>query len=123
MPPHASPRQTLERYLDLVAEQRFDRLADLYAADAVVEHPLERGRLEGRAAIRAHFEQLAALGLSMRAEGVRMHETTDPEVVVAEFDYRGRAGAAGHPVLRRNVFVWRVRDGRIQHARDYATPL
>jgi len=51
-----------------------------------------------------------------------VHETADPEVVVAEFDYRGETGA-GHPVLRRNVFVWRVRDGRIVHARDYATPL
>jgi ketosteroid isomerase-like protein len=48
-----------------------------------------------------------------------VHETTDPEVVVAEFGYRfrPREGVEAFPVA--NVQVVRVRDGLIVSSRDY----
>ena len=49
-----------------------------------------------------------------------MHETTDPEVVIGEFTYVGRVIATGRRFTVPNVFVWRVRDGLIVEARDYA---
>jgi uncharacterized protein len=57
------------------------------------------------------------MGLRLVAHNVVVHETTDPEVIVAEFDYdvTGREGA----VTAANVQVLRVRDGLITATRDY----
>ena len=110
----------VERYLELISAARFDDLADLYSEEAVVEHPFnppsERW-LRGRAALARRFARLAALGLDMRVEDLLMHSTADPQTVISEFTYRGRAG--DRPVYRRNVFVTTVRDGRIVRSRDY----
>ncbi|TVT30115.1 nuclear transport factor 2 family protein, partial [Amycolatopsis rhizosphaerae] len=48
---------------------------------------------------------------------VVVHETTDPELVVAEFTYDGRHG--DRTFRSANVQVLRVRDGLIVHSRDY----
>lgn len=48
-----------------------------------------------------------------------VHETADPEVVIAEFDYEGRVGATGNEFAMHNVQVLRIRDGLIQETRDY----
>ena len=45
-----------------------------------------------------------------------MHETVDPEVVIAEFDYTARG------VTFANIQVLRVRDGLIVETRDYHDP-
>ena len=118
----ASPtaRDVVESYLKLISAARFDEIADLYAEDAVVEHPFNPPNerwLHGRAALGRHFAQLAALDLDMHVEGLVMHATADPQTVISEFAYRGRAG--GRRVYRRNIFVTTVRDGRILHSRDY----
>jgi ketosteroid isomerase-like protein len=54
---------------------------------------------------------------------VVVHETTDPEVIVAEFDYDGRITTTGRTFTIRNIFVLRVRDGLIVESRDYANHL
>jgi uncharacterized protein YndB with AHSA1/START domain/ketosteroid isomerase-like protein len=109
----AGPRQLLERLLAGVSEGRWGELSELYAEDAVVEHPLDLPvptRLEGRAAIHDHFERAARAGLVLRPEHLVVHETTDPELIVAEFAYAGRT---------TNVFVLRARGGQIVESRDY----
>ena len=42
--PHPSPRELFEQLIQGVSEQRWDELADLYAEDAVVEHPFASRR-------------------------------------------------------------------------------
>ena len=49
-----------------------------------------------------------------------MHETADPEVIVAEFEYRGAIPGTGDRFAIPNVFVIRIRDGQIVESRDYA---
>ena len=49
---------------------------------------------------------------------VTIHETTDPEVIVAEFEYQGTTGA-GEAYALPAIFVMRVRDGEIVSSRDY----
>lgn len=61
--------------------------------------------------------------LELRAENLVVHETTDPEVIVAEFDYLGRVTSTGQPFQVRNIFVLRIRDGRIVSSRDYTDHL
>ena len=112
----------MARYLDLISAGSYAELADLYAEDAVVEHPFnpaERRLTTGRETLRQHFAHLQAMGLQMTAEDITIHTTGDPETVVAEFAYRGTREPGGHPVSRRNVFVVTVRDGLIASSRDY----
>jgi ketosteroid isomerase-like protein len=52
-------------------------------------------------------------------DNIRIHETQDPEVIVAEFDYAGTVIATGEPFRVPCVFVLRVRDGLIVESRDY----
>jgi ketosteroid isomerase-like protein len=52
-------------------------------------------------------------------DNIRVHETTDPEVIVAEFEYAGTILATGEPFRVPAIFVLRVRDGLIVESRDY----
>ena len=116
-----TPEQVFRRLIDGITSGDWDRRADLYAEDAVVEHPFAKPpeRLAGRDRIREHFAVLGRLDLKMTARNVRVHETTDPEVVIAEFDYAGSEGGTGRAFEFGNVFVMTVRDGLIVHSRDY----
>jgi ketosteroid isomerase-like protein len=51
-----------------------------------------------------------------------VHETTDPEVVIAEFVYHARAAKDGELFRVPAVFVMRVRGGLIVESRDYVGP-
>src|SRR5215469_7639215 len=98
-----------------------EALTALYADPTSVSHPLLHGypTLVSRADVRRHFEETRrrASGLRFQAQEIRIHQTADPEVIVAEFTYRG-AGPAG-PLTAHCIFVWRVRNGLIVEARDY----
>jgi ketosteroid isomerase-like protein len=50
-----------------------------------------------------------------------VHETVDPEVIVAEFVVHGVT--AGHPYQFSNLQVMTVRNGEIVSLRDYWNPL
>ncbi len=121
MTPILAPRDVLVRVIDGVTGKRWETLPDLYAIDTVVTHPMSgTPPLRGREALRAHFTAAAELPLEMRAEGLVVHETADPEVVIGEFGYRGRNTATDRDFAVRNIFVLRVRDGQIVESRDYA---
>ena len=117
----ASPRDVFERLLDGITGRRWGELAELYAEDAVVEMPFAAPahKIEGRAAVREHFLAAAGGPLELVARNIVVHETADPEVIVAEFDYRGRVTTTGASFEVANVQVLRVRDGRIVASRDY----
>jgi uncharacterized protein len=77
--------------------------------------PLLTSREELRKHFAAQFER--AQGLRFRPEGIVIHQTTDPEVIVAEFTYRGPGKAA--PLVAPCIFVMRIRNGQIVESRDY----
>ena len=122
MSDHASPAAVVARLLSGISEGRWHDLADLYAPDAVAEQPLmapRPGRVTGRDQIRAHFEAAAAGPLRLRARNVVVHATSDPELVIAEFDYEIRHSITDRTMTAANVQVVRVRDGEIVATRDY----
>ncbi|GAA4574208.1 nuclear transport factor 2 family protein [Planotetraspora kaengkrachanensis] len=98
-----------------------DDLAD----DLVVEWPFNPPgrprRVEGRAA----FEAIAGPGraaLPVRFEGFRdlvVHETADPEVIIAEYVLAGTVLTTGRQASAAFVTVLRVRDGKVVHVREY----
>ena len=118
----ATPRQVFETRTNLIAAGRWTEIADLYAEDTVVETPFALPaphRAEGREAVRAHFARSGAGAMEMQSENVRVHETTDPEVIVIECDYRGRFIPTGRTFDVPSVQILQVRDGLILSARDF----
>lgn len=52
-----------------------------------------------------------------------VHETADPEVVVAEFEVHGERTGGAEPFTFSDVVVLRARGGEILSLRDYWSPL
>lgn len=97
----------------------------LLAADAVVEAPFAppgrprrfSGRDEflafaadGRAALPARFEE---------CREIAVHETTDPEVIVVEYELSGTVTTTGRRASAPFIGVLRVRDGQVAGWREY----
>ncbi|WP_405060841.1 nuclear transport factor 2 family protein [Kribbella sp. NBC_01505] len=97
---------------------------DLLAEDVVVESPFAAGgpaRWDGREAWLAYAVPARA-GFPVRLDQftvLTMHETTDPEVAVVEYELAGPHPATGERAAARFVGVLRVRDGRIAGWREY----
>ncbi len=126
----ATPREIFERARQCVLEYDADGFADLFAPDGVMEFPFGGAAvglpesLEGSEQIRRHLS--AALGASRRSgrrivgyDAVVVHETTDPEVVIVEFDLQGEVVRTGQTYPLPYVQMFRVRDGAIVSMRDY----
>ncbi|WP_246486716.1 nuclear transport factor 2 family protein [Kribbella qitaiheensis] len=108
-----------------VCDRRYDELPDLYAEQTDVRHPMSPygdKPLLSRDALREHFGGVGprvAGAVRFEPANLRIHETLDPEVIVAEFDYAGTAIETGEPFTVPCVFVLRVRDGLVVESRDY----
>ncbi|MFJ8017776.1 nuclear transport factor 2 family protein [Streptomyces sp. NPDC096339] len=118
-----SPREVFRKLIENIGAGRYEELAALYAEDAVVEtvfEPVGPRRVEGRAALEERFAQVAADSpVELTPVNVVVRETDDPEVVVAEFDYRVHHRVTGRTFEAANIQVLRVRDGLIVGSRDY----
>ena len=125
----ASPRQVFERVLRAIQDIQMDVYIDLFASDGTLELPFAPSggprRVEGREAIRAFIragaERLRAAPPQWEFRSVVVHETTDPEVIVTEFEVHGVA--SGRPYQFANLQVMTVRHGEIVSLRDYRNHL
>jgi ketosteroid isomerase-like protein len=120
-----SPREVFLELLHGVCDRRFDDLPRLYAGHTHVVHPFDPLRapaLVTRQQIKEHFAGANdALGdVRFQPANVTIHETADPEVIVAEFEYRGTVPGTGEPFAIPGIFVQRIRNGQIVESRDYA---
>ena len=52
-----------------------------------------------------------------------VHQSTDPDVVIAEFEAEGVVVATGEPYRAAYIVVVTTRDGEIVSYRDYWNPL
>jgi ketosteroid isomerase-like protein len=122
MPESASPRDVVERLIHGISNGRWRELHQLYAHDALVEYPFalpSPERLEGREAVQRYFAAVARMPLELQARNIVVRETSDPEVVVAEWDYDGLVTSTSRSFQVANIQVSRVRDGQITASRDY----
>lgn len=118
-----SPREVFLALVNGVAEERWDQLPGLYAEQTHVVHPfhpLRAAALQTRDELREHFRPTdASPRLKRTATNITIHETADPEVIVAEFEYQGTVVDTGEPFVLPGIFVLRVRNGEIVSSRDY----
>jgi uncharacterized protein len=122
MPESASPREVLECLIHGISNRRWHVLHELYAHDALVDYPFALQaptRLEGREAVRRYFAAVARMPLELQARNIMVHETSDPEVIVAEWDYDGLVTTTKRRFRVSNIQVSRVRNGQIVASRDY----
>lgn len=117
-----SPRDVVERLITGISTANWDNLSELYAEDAVVEHPYAvdgPGRIEGRSVLHSRFAGVRERPFRLTVHNLVVRQTEDPEVVVAEYDYHVEKPATGELFETANVLVVRVRDGLIVHSRDF----
>ena len=110
------------RHLQALAERNWTEFVDQYADDAVVEIPFAvttPKRLAGRAEIQAHLARATDAPLVLSPANTVVHDTGDPEVIIAEFDYHVTITTTGQTLTVPNIQVFRVRAGKIVATRDY----
>jgi uncharacterized protein len=116
-----TPAEVFHRVHERIRAYDIGVVDDFFAEDAVLEMPfapppLPR-RIVGRDAIRAllapRYEARRAAGQRLAEyHDVKIHETRDPEVIVAEIEMT-------HTPPRSFVLVYRIVEGRIRLQRDY----
>lgn len=127
--PLLGPREVLERYHAAMIRKSADDLADLYAADAVHDFPFvapfRLHRYHGSEEVRAGYREAWETS-PVRVDAIRnvvIHETADPEVIVAEQEAVATETTSGKPFTLAFLLVMRVRGGKIVHLRDYSDAL
>ncbi|KIZ17536.1 hypothetical protein SNA_13660 [Streptomyces natalensis ATCC 27448] len=126
-----TPRQLLECFQQAMLDFSPDALADLFAENAVYEFPFlaprrEASRYEGREQIRAGFTRAWASPYPSPVAGfreVRVHDTADPELIIAEHEFDAVNHATGESFTSGFVLFLRARGAQIVHVRDYADVL
>ena len=120
--PTSTPADVFHQLAAALSAGAWDRGSAFYAEDAVVELPFALpapARVRGRATLHERFTALGASSFDITVDNIRVHGTDDPEVIIAEFDYRGRALATGRDFAVANIQVLRIRDGLIVATRDF----
>ncbi|MFG1674518.1 nuclear transport factor 2 family protein [Micromonospora sp. NPDC049282] len=123
-----SSREVVERVLRAGREQDVEAFVALMAPEGHIEWPFRPagvpGRVQGHAELRRHLTETAnALVTIDEHRDVVLHESTDPEVVVVEYEAHGAVVATGAPFEQTVIAVFRVRDGLVVSYRDYINPL
>lgn len=120
-----TPREVFLKLVHGVCDERWAEVVDLYAEKTDVSHPfhpLGAPAMLSQDELRTHFggvQPQAGPTLRRQPANITIHETADPEVIVAEFQYEGVVVETGKPFVIPGVFVMRVRDGKIVESRDY----
>jgi ketosteroid isomerase-like protein len=120
------PTEVFERAHSFVREYDL-RFAGCFALDGVLETPFAPpgfphktvGREAIRDLLRPNYEAAKQAGRRITEyRDLRIHETTDPELMVAEFELIG-VDRDEEPYSARFIQVVRVRAGEIVEMRDY----
>jgi ketosteroid isomerase-like protein len=123
-----TPRQAFER-VQQTTLAKDPSFSDLYAEDGVHEMPFAPPgvprRIEGRENIRAFLGRAAGAAPMTFKEfrNVRIHDTTDPETIICEYDLHGVVTKTGERFVFGYILLITVRDGQIALLRDYMDTL
>ncbi|HEX7307257.1 nuclear transport factor 2 family protein [Lentzea sp.] len=117
----------IPRALQLLLDKDMIGFAGLWAEDGVAEFPFAPPgwptRLEGRAAVEDYVRDYTKT-FDVRAIPKQVvHQSTDPDVAIVEFDIEGVLVATGEPYRYSYIVVFTTRDGEIVNYRDYWNPI
>jgi ketosteroid isomerase-like protein len=121
----AGPREVFERMQRRWLEPGGDLEPDLLADDVIIEMPFAPPGRPSRYEGRETFLQFAGperAAFPVRIEAVRnvvVHDTTDPEVIVVEYELAGVVTTTGHRASAPFIGVLRVTGGQVAGWREY----
>jgi ketosteroid isomerase-like protein len=123
-----TPRQLLAEAQRLFLIKDLDGFADLFAEDGTHELPFAPpgvpALLRGREPIRRYLTSITGTPLEITEfRDLTVHDTSDPEVIIAEYRAVGTVVGTGRPYTVSYVQLLRARDGEIVTWRDYWSPL
>jgi len=124
-----SPVEMVELVRKMVEGRDGVMFVDLFAEDGVLEYPFAAPGFpnvyKGRSTIAAWVERMGGSRTLFDIHEVTavVHETNDPEVVIAEISHHGHSHVTDRPYEAHALGIIRVRDGKIVHYRDYMNPL
>jgi uncharacterized protein len=120
------PADVFRRALDILLNKDMAAFLDMYAEGAVMEYPFAPDgwpkRLEGRDEIWSHIHNYPDFLDPHEVRDLEILETTDPEVIVAQFVAAGVVTPTQQPYEVRYADIVRIRDGKIITWRDYWDP-
>jgi ketosteroid isomerase-like protein len=124
----ATSREVVEQVLRAGRDRDIETFVALMAPDGRIEWPYRPpgvpACLRGRTEIRRHLAATAAAFIRLdEYRELVIHETTDPEVIIVEYEAHGTVVTSGAPFRQTVIAVFRVRDGQILTYRDYINPL
>ena len=120
-------RALFDMQIDCLKRDDRDRQMQLYAEDLVYEFPFATDRprrIEGRdaflAVMKPLWERVRAQGVKIADIRTQVHETGDPDFIVAEFAFAVDTG--GDTVDFPFVQLFWTRGGKIAAVREYFSP-
>ncbi|HUQ57317.1 nuclear transport factor 2 family protein [Lentzea sp.] len=117
----------IPRALQLLLDKDMIGFAGLWAEDGVAEFPFAPSgwpsRVEGRAAVEDYVRDYPKMYDIKALPKQVVHQTTNPDVAILEFDAEGVVVATGEPYRYSYIVVIETRDGEIVSYRDYWNPL
>ena len=119
----ASPREIVKTLIERFSAGEIEKSLELYADDAVISQefalpaPVTVDKAGLAAAVRPWAQKPPRIYADIQVRDLLIHETIDPNVVVAEWTYLSRFKEA--VVRNGNIIVVECRDGKIVRARDY----
>jgi ketosteroid isomerase-like protein len=121
-------REIVGRLLRAGREMDAETFVGLMAPDGYIEWPYRPpgvpARVQGRTDIHRHLTEAADAFIRFdEYRNVVVHETTDPEVIIAEYEAHGTVVLTDAPFQQMVIAVFRVQNGQILSYRDYINPL
>ena len=104
-----------------------DHYFDTIAPDAVFEYryifPGWPQKIEGREALMALYSGYGKDIVLHSADGLVVHRSQDPRVIIIEYEVHGRGVTTGNVYDNRFISVVTIEDRKIVHWRDYMDSL
>lgn len=125
--PARTAREVVDALLHAIVHAP-EQIADLYAPQVLIELPfgpplVPARRKVDREELRAQLQAGAAERTYTSVENVTIRETTDPDVILVEYEIHGRMLADDRPFVLPFLMIITVRDGLIVSSRDYNNPV
>ncbi|MFF9587554.1 nuclear transport factor 2 family protein [Streptomyces achromogenes] len=125
--PSPPAREVFQRFIDGTLNNDWDAVADTYAENVVVEIPFAPPGVatttQGREELRTRLRGAGKIFRFTGVDDLKVRETSDPEVIVAEYGLTGEIIQTGKEFSFTYIMVVTVRGGEIVHSRDYGNPL
>ena len=117
--------EILKSFFEYTSRGEFEKLGDIYSEDFILEIPfasLEGKRIEGMAEV-AEFMVEAMGRFQIKLNLTVIYETTDPDVLIAEYTSEGKFLPEGVDYDNRYISVYKFKNGKICEVKEFFNPL